>query len=200
MDDDALNRAKRALAVVPRAGDDALSRAKRALTPADNGAKLDGLLERARAAARPNAPPAGIAKDATRIDDLLAQARKAALPVERKPAPPADPPRAIVHEHKPAKIDPPEEAPRNPPPAVIPSAPSQAVTPAPQPAAAQPAETPVQAAAPVQQTIVVQVAAPYPAYPYGYPYPYWSHPYYPGCPHWNCPLRSGLPCRRWRCW
>jgi hypothetical protein len=54
----------------------------------------------------------------------------------------------------------------------------------------------VQAAAPVQQTIVVQVAAPY---PYGYPY-YWPHPYYPpSCAHWNCPLRSGLPCRRWRC-
>jgi hypothetical protein len=190
MDDDALNRAKRALAVVPRAGDNALTRAKRALAPADNKAQLDGLLERARAAARPTPPPAVIARDATRVEDLLTQARVAARPVEQKPAPPA------VREQAPARIEPPQEAPRHSPPAVIASEPGRAVTPAPAPAS-QPAAAPAQSsAAPIQQTIVVQVAAPYPPYPYGYGFPWWSRPC---CPHWNCPLLAGLPCRRWFC-
>jgi hypothetical protein len=185
-DDDALNRAKRAL--VPRAaGNDALSRAKRALAPADNSGKLDGLLERARAAARSDPLPAVVGKDTGRIDDLLTRARTLAKPVEVKPTPAPEP--VPVRDGPSITPSPLREAPRNPPLAPIAAEPAAVVPmPARRPAEVLPAEAPVQHVT-VQQTVIVQAPPVYP-----YPYPYW--PLWAGCTRWNCPLRAGLPCNR----
>lgn len=194
-DDDALSRAKRALQVVPGGA---------AAAPVDK-ANIDDLLKRARDVSR--TPPAVI--EPSRTNDLLARAKASSRPAEPRPAATATPdPLPCITRNTddgdgnrrvlqfPART--PErvrEAPRNPPPAiaelrrVVPCA-STPAAPRPVEIAAQP--TP----APVQQTVVVQVAAPYPVYPY--PYPWRS---YPGpCLSLSCPLRFGRPCSRWGCW
>ena len=179
-DDDALNRAKRAL--VPRDNsNDALSRAKRALARDDNGANV---LERARAAAQSDPLPAVIGKDTGRLGDLLTRARTLSKSVEVKPPPAPEP---VPVREEPFITPPPlREAPLAP----IAVEPAPVPAPARRPAEVLPAEAPVQHVT-VQQTVIVQ--AP-PAYPYPYPYPYW--PLWAGCARWNCPLRAGLPCTR----
>jgi hypothetical protein len=61
-------------------------------------------------------------------------------------------------------------------------------------------EVPAQNGGGSTQTIIVQVAAPQPVYPWWYGYgPYWWG-YHPApCSSRKCPRRSGLPCTSWLC-
>jgi hypothetical protein len=180
-EDDALDRAKRALAVIPRGG---------AAVPAHT-VNADEILKRAYAATRNT--PAVISP--SEIDKLLDKAREASRPVAPRPTATAAPIRPAVREPEVLR-----QAPRNPPPAVIEDEPRRRAVAGPEPHRVErlPAELPAQntAAANVSQTIIVQVAAPAPVYPYPYPYPY---PYWAGCLRMNCPMRVGHVCRRWFC-
>jgi hypothetical protein len=66
------------------------------------------------------------------------------------------------------------------------------------PAGARPGETVQNGAPGSNQTIIVQVAAPAPVYPWYGPFWWGYHP--AACSSRSCPLRSGRPCTRWLCW